>query len=107
MPHNYCLITITTGSREEAERLAQMLVDARLAACVQIMPTESFFNWQDSLHKEKEWLLHVKTRLPLYKQVESAVLEQHTYENSEILCLPIVLGSAAYLDWIDESTKSR
>ena len=105
MPHSYCVISTTAGSQAEAEHLANVLVQERLAACVQISQVFSVYTWEETLHKEKEWLLLIKTRAELYEQVEGALHALHSYETPEIICMPIIQGSVPYLAWIDENTK--
>lgn len=104
MTHTYCMILTTTGSQDEAERLAAILVSAGFAACVQITQITSTYTWQGSLHKDPEWLLLIKTRADLYPQVEETLLEHHSYEVPEIVSIPVTQGSAPYLAWIDENT---
>jgi periplasmic divalent cation tolerance protein len=105
MPHSYCLITTTAGSQDEAEHLANLLVRERLAACVQISRIFRVYTWEETLHKDEEWLLLIKTRADLYEQVEGALHAHHSYEIPEIICVPITQGAAPYLAWIDENTK--
>jgi len=100
----YCLITTTTDSQAEADRLAEMLVSEGLAACVQITPIRSVYTWQGALQKDEEWLLLIKTRAVLYPKIEVALQEQHSYDTPEIICMPITGGAAAYLAWVDETT---
>lgn len=100
-----CMVMTAVGSEAAAEVLAQQLVEARLAACVQVMPLKSFYVWQGESRKEAEYLLLVKTRAALYEQVESFILAHHPYETPEILQLPVVAGSSAYLQWLDASTR--
>lgn len=105
MTHNYCLITTTAGSYDEAKALAEMLVGEKLAACVQITKINSVYSWEEMLHRDEEWLLQIKTRANLYKLVERALIDHHSYETPEIICVPIIEGSAPYLAWIDENTR--
>ncbi|MBW6466404.1 MAG: divalent-cation tolerance protein CutA [Brevefilum sp.] len=104
METSYSIIFTTVGSQEEAEQLAAVLVRERLAACVQVAAIDSTYIWQDTLQQEPEWLLLIKTRADLYPQVEEALHAHHTYDTPEIIQMPILRGSAAYLGWIDENT---
>jgi periplasmic divalent cation tolerance protein len=104
MEKSYCMILTTTGSQEEAQHIAAVLVRERLAACVQVSTINSTYIWQDTLQQEPEWLLLIKTRADLYPQVEEALNAHHTYDTPEIIQVPILRGSAAYLGWIDENT---
>lgn len=104
MNQAYFMIITTTGSREEAEHLAKILVENSLAACVQISAITSIYTWQDALHKDAEHLLLIKTRSALYQDVEEAICRHHSYETPEIIAVPILAGSAAYLAWIAANT---
>jgi periplasmic divalent cation tolerance protein len=104
----YFLVSITTGSAEEAERIAEALVQERLAACVNIVPAiTSIYRWQGEVHRDSEVLLIAKSRPELFESLAARVKEMHSYEVPEIIALPIVAGSKAYLKWIDESVRGR
>jgi periplasmic divalent cation tolerance protein len=98
-------IVTTTANKADAERIAQGLVERRLAACVQIGgPIKSCYRWQGQIETAEEWVCTIKTRHSHYGQVEAAIRELHPYEMPEILATPIVAGSQAYLAWLDEQT---
>ena len=98
------LVLMTAGSREEAARLAEMLVGARLAACVQIMPEmESVYRWQGTVERQPEILLLAKTTSACFAELEREVRALHTYETPEIIALPITNASAPYLEWLTGS----
>lgn len=101
---DFCVVLTTAGSRQEANRLADLLVEQRLAACVQIVGIESTYRWQGQVTKEPEFLLLVKTRRALYPQVEAAIVANHSYEIPEIVQIPIQRGLGGYLGWIEENT---
>lgn len=95
------VVLMTAGSREEASRLAEMLVGARLAACVQIMPEmESVYRWKGTVMREPETLLLAKTTAACFTELEREVRALHTYETPEIIALPITEISAPYLEWL-------
>lgn len=99
------MVLITASSREEADRIARQLVDERLAACVTIVPQVwSLFIWEQTVSQEDEVLLLVKSRRARFAQVVAAVTRLHSYAVPEIMALPIVMGSSAYLRWLSEST---
>ena len=100
----YCVILATAGSQAEADRLAEMLVSRRLAACVQVANIASCYRWKGAVTKEAEYLLLIKTVAHLYSQVEAAIVESHSYEVPEIIQLPVEQGLDRYLGWIDENT---
>ena len=100
-------VLITAGSREEAARLAEMLVGARLAACVQIMPEmESVYRWQGEVKRDPEHLLLVKTTAACFAELEREVRALHSYETPEIIALPVTHASAPYLEWLTANVKS-
>ena len=99
------VVWITAQNREEAIRLADMLVGARLAACVQILPEmESVYRWQGAIERQPEVLLFVKTTRRRFAELERQVRALHSYDVPEIVAVPIIAGSAPYLRWLDEET---
>ena len=96
-------VTTISGSREEADRIATTLVDRSLAACVQIVgPIRSVYRWQGQIEHGEEWLCQIKTTREQYAPVEAAIRELHSYDCPEIIAMPIIAGSAAYLQWLSE-----
>ena len=101
------MVLMTAANREEASRIAEMLVAARLAACVQILPEiQSVYRWQGKVARENEVLLLVKTISGKFDELERAVKEIHSYETPEIVALPVTAVSASYLAWLVAETKS-
>jgi len=99
------LVLTTAPDRETAARLAQGLVDARLAACVNVIDgLRSFYIWKDALCDEPEVQLVIKSRAALTDQLEDWILRKHPYEVPEFLVLPVAHGSAGYLGWLSEQT---
>ncbi|TEU12504.1 MAG: divalent cation tolerance protein CutA [Anaerolineales bacterium] len=106
--HEYLLVSITTSSSEEAARIAEALVQERLAACVNIVPAiTSIYRWQGEVHRDSEVLLIAKSRPELFESLAARVKELHSYEVPEIIALPIAAGSKAYLNWIDQSVQGE
>jgi periplasmic divalent cation tolerance protein len=102
---NYIQVTSTASSREHAEQTATMLIERRLAACVQLVgPIRSVYHWQGSIERSEEFLCYAKTRRELYDHVETAIRELHPHDEPEIIATEIVVGSRGYLDWIDRET---
>jgi periplasmic divalent cation tolerance protein len=98
------LVMTTAGSEVEANKIAQALVERRLAACVNIIPRiQSIYRWKDKLERSEEFLLFIKTKRALEPEIQSAIRELHSYELPEHIGLAIEYGSEAYLAWIDES----
>ncbi|MGN6557493.1 MAG: divalent-cation tolerance protein CutA [Solirubrobacterales bacterium] len=101
---DYVQVMTTAGSEEEAGRIASLLVERRLAACVQVMgPITSRYRWQGKVEEEREWQCLAKTTRAAYEAVEAAIREAHSYDEPEIVATPIVAGSPSYLAWIDEN----
>ena len=97
------VVLSTCGSAEEAERLARLLVEARLAACVSvIMQVRSFYRWKGKIEDTGEWLLIVKTSRGLFTEVSRLTGASHSYEVPEVLALPVADGSPAYLTWFGD-----
>ena len=94
----------TTPSRDEAQRIARLLIDERLAACVQLVPIESFYFWQGETQNEAETLLLIKTRTALFDRAMARIKAVHSYTVPEIVAIPFMAGFAGYLNWIDEVT---
>ena len=100
------IVLITAGSEEEAVRIGRALVEERLAACVNIVPTvRSLFFWEGKTQDSPESLLICKSRKPLIEQVISRVKSLHSYSVPEIIALPVIAGSSDYLDWVKDSTS--
>lgn len=100
------VVFLTAAHGEEAARIAEMLVGARLAACVQILPPmESVYRWQGRIERQSEVLLIAKTIQSKFEELEREVIALHSYETPEIIAVPIVAGSKRYLDWLDESVQ--
>lgn len=99
----YIVVLITTGTPEEAQRIAAVLLEQRKAACVNIVPrVSSRFWWRGELDSAEESLLIVKTKVSLLDEVVSLVKEAHSYDVAEVIALPIVGGNKDYLDWMGE-----
>lgn len=96
-------ISFTTETQDQARDIAAGLVEARLAACVQIAgPIESHYWWEGRIQRDEEWLATVKTRASRFADVERAIRARHPYETPEILATPILEGSSDYLKWLGE-----
>jgi len=96
-------IVTTTGTRDDAQRIADALVERRLVACAQVGgPIRSTYRWQGEVHRDEEFTCTMKTARALYERVEQAIRQMHPYDEPEILATPIVAGSAGYLRWLAE-----
>lgn len=104
----YIQVLTSSDSREGAEKLAQTLVEQRLAACVQVIgPIKSIYRWQGEIQKAQEWLCLIKSRTQLYQDIEAAIHAAHSYEVPEILAMPITAGSKRYLAWLESEVTSQ
>jgi len=102
----YIVILITASSSEEAHKIAEVLINQRKAACVNIVPgVSSLFWWQDKLDSAQESLLIVKTKASLLPEVISLVKGAHSYDVPEIIALPVIGGNQDYLEWIGKEVK--
>jgi periplasmic divalent cation tolerance protein len=102
------VVYITAPNEEEAAKIAQALVEERLAGCVNIIKDiRSIYSWQGKIEDEKELLMIVKTRAELFSSLKTRVKELHSYTVPEIIALPVVDGSEEYLAWLRETTKQN
>ena len=103
----YIVALITASNEEEAAGIARQLIEARLAACVNIIRNiRSIYRWQGKVEDEAEVLLLVKSRVELFGDLRKKVKELHSYSVPEIIALPIINGSEDYLQWLgDEVIK--
>lgn len=100
---SYIQVITTTETKEQAQTIAQHLVEAKLAACVQITgPIASTYRWKGKVETANEWNCLIKTREELYDKVETAIKKLHSYETPEIFAVPIIKGSSEYLSWLDD-----
>lgn len=102
------LVLTTAGSVEEANRIADALVERRLAACVNISaPITSVYRWQGKVERAQEWLLLIKTTAGMADEVGDAIKELHSYELPECVVLRIEGGSEEYLEWVGENVSNE
>jgi periplasmic divalent cation tolerance protein len=93
---------VTTASKNEAETIVQQLLEARLIACANIVgPVQSHFHWSGKIDKAEEYLILMKSRKNLFEKLSETVKALHSYEVPEILAVPVVDGSKAYMAWLD------
>ncbi|MDR1957541.1 MAG: divalent-cation tolerance protein CutA [Planctomycetaceae bacterium] len=106
MSETYIQIQTTCSSEEEAKNLAAIVVDRRLAACVQVTgPVTSTYRWENQLETSQEWLCLIKTTNERFPAVRDTILDVHSYDMPQIISLPIIDGSDAYLEWIEDQTR--
>ena len=99
------MVFVTCGSATEATRVAEALVEKRLAACVSMLqtPVKSIYRWKSKVERAKEVLLVAKSSRRNFPALVWEVKKIHSYETPEIIALPIVAGSVEYLRWMEEA----
>ena len=101
------LVFTNLPDRASAERLADLLLQQRLAACVNILaPCRSVYRWKGALQHDEEHPMLIKTSAERYGALEQALRQGHPYELPEIIAVPIEQGLPAYLDWVAAETKA-
>jgi len=97
------VVLCSCGGEEEASRIAQSLIEIRLAACVTILPrVHSIYRWQGAVERSEEFLLIIKSSRALFEKLRAEVARLHSYEVPEVLAMPVVDGASAYLQWMDQ-----
>ncbi|GLU49755.1 divalent-cation tolerance protein CutA [Nocardiopsis ansamitocini] len=105
---DYLRVEVAAGSRDEARRLADGVVAARLAACAQISgPITSVYRWAGQIQAEEEWRLVLKTTGGRFAELTAYLADHHSYDVPEIIAVPIEGGHPEYLDWVAESTRGE
>jgi periplasmic divalent cation tolerance protein len=104
--NQFGIVLVTTGTELEARAIAQNLVQAKLAACVNFYPVQSIYTWQEKMQQDPEWQLVIKTDLRRFDELVSTVQAIHSYDVPEIIALPIQTGELAYLDWVATQTSA-
>jgi periplasmic divalent cation tolerance protein len=100
------IVFSTTGSQEEARRIAQQLVERGLAACVNVLgPIESIYRWQGKVETAGEFLLLIKTTAERFPDLREALVALHSYEVPECIAIDVTDGSAPYLAWLADSVR--
>lgn len=105
----YIQVLTTAGTKEDAQKIAQSVVEKRLAGCAQVIgPITSTYWWEGKIETAEEWLCIIKSIQDLYKKLEKAIQQIHPYKVPEILAVPVLEGSQSYLEWLDgEIGKGR
>ncbi len=102
----YIQVLTTVDSREKAEEIAGKLLNAKLAACIQIIgPVKSMYWWKGVIEDSQEWICLVKTKAEMYSEVEKMIKNIHSYEVPEIIAIPVIQGYDKYLQWLISELK--
>ena len=105
---NEIVVFITASNEDEAAKIAKALVEARLAACVNIIRNiRSIYSWQGKIEDDSEVLMIAKTQKRLFNALSAKVKELHSYTTPEIIALPIIEGSEDYLKWLGDTVGSK
>jgi periplasmic divalent cation tolerance protein len=102
--NEYSMIIATFCDEESAKKTAGLLVEQRLAACVQIFPINSVYLWKEKICEDSEIMVLIKSKPALFDKIASVIKRTHTYEVPEIIQIPITKGLPEYLKWIDDCT---
>ncbi len=103
---DFIVVFVTCGSEEEAVKIANILVEEKLAACANIVSSiRSIYRWEGKIWDEKEWLLIIKTQESRFEDLSDKVKSLHSYSVPEIIALPIIQASLPYLNWIKENSE--
>ena len=99
------LLQTTVPDEDKGRELARLVVEARLAACAKISAScLSLYRWEGKVIEDREWVLTIVTRPSLFPALEEKIKAYHPYKVPEIIALPVLEGSAAYLEWIEAET---
>ncbi len=101
----YCVVLTTTDSEEHAERIVNAALEAKLAACLQLLPIKSCYVWEGKIARDSEVLMLIKAKSADYDALAACIRAAHTYEVPEIVRLDIAAGDKPYLDWISAVTR--
>jgi periplasmic divalent cation tolerance protein len=99
------MISTTFDNKDEAEKIINLLLNERLVSCCQLSNITSSYHWKGKIEKADEYLLQMKSKKDLYKEIEKVILNNHSYETPQIVAYDIVDGYSEYLKWIEDETK--
>ena len=98
-------VATTVADKGQAEQLAGILLEQRLAACVQLAPCNSFYHWQEAIEQSEEMVCTIKSRRDLFPELCRVIQANHPYQVPEILASPVVAGAESYLNWMEQELK--
>ncbi len=101
---DYCIISTTTDSKENANAITQRLLEKKLVACVQSTNIQSAYHWQGKIIQSVEIRLQMKTKRSLFENIQTEIEHLHTYDVPEIILVPMAGANLHYLQWIEEET---
>ena len=103
----YGVVLVTVASPQQGEAIARTLLSEKLVACVNMLPVNSWYWWQDEIVSDREYQLIVKTDLNRFDELADKIKALHSYEVPEIIAIPVVAGSRAYLDWLGKNLNRQ
>lgn len=103
-PSDYCIVSTTTDTKENAKIITQSLLQKKFVACVQSSTTDSSYRWQGKIILSKEIHLQMKTKKSLFAKIKKEIESLHTYDVPEIIMVPLLDANDFYLKWIDAET---
>lgn len=103
---SHIIVSMTTATREEAEKITRNLLAQKWIACANIVgPVSSLFWWKNKINQDNEFLVLMKTRSSLFEKLAAAIKQMHSYEVPEIIAVPITKGEQSYMDWLGSSLR--
>jgi periplasmic divalent cation tolerance protein len=105
MTAEFCIVQTTTSSQDNLHHLANILFEAKLAACIHTFPIRSLYRWEEKIHDEPEFVLQIKAKTTDFDDICRLIKAHHVYEVPEIVQLNLAGGDPDYLDWIRASTR--
>lgn len=106
-PSEYCIITTTTDSKENADIITEALLKKHLVACVQYINIESSYSWQSKIVYSRELQLQLKTKISFFNEIKDEIEKLHTYEVPEIVMMPLLDANVSYMKWINDETLEK
>lgn len=103
--NKYIMVTTTFDNIDEANIVIDILLKEKLVSCCQIVNIKSAYHWKGNIEKTDEFLVQMKTKKSLYKELENKIVELHSYETPQIIAYDITCGYDEYLNWIGNETK--
>lgn len=102
---DYCVVLTTFNDDKNQNEVITALLKKRLAACIQVLPIQSFYRWNGKINCDNEKILLIKTKSSLYQRVEAEIVSKHSYDTPEIIRVGIDAGLDAYLNWIEDECQ--
>lgn len=108
MNADYLVVLVTASSETQARQIATTLLEKKLIACANLVPVNSLFFWEGKVQAEPEVLMVIKTTSAVFQEkLVEAIKSHHSYQVPEIIGMPVILGSADYLQWISDTVQSE